>query len=198
MQLQWRNSEQMPVIRILLLVNAIILSAEYIYTLSFEENGSIENAQVFVLFITMLCFLYATFTCHIRPFALLCTLTCFAFLLREVDVEDLNIPSLALALFSGKGKYASVLALLCPTLYWTFKKHSLNFLVRDIGYRFKKFSIFIALFFVLSWIFDKGVVQTNNNPMLEELCEFNAYILIFFISIFYINQFSLRKIQEAD
>jgi len=198
MQSEWCNPNRIPAIRILLLINTIILSADYCYSLSFEENGFIENAQVLVLIISMTGFLYAALTSQIRSFALLCAVICFAFLLREVDMEDLNIPSLAITLFSGDGKYVTLLTLLCPTLYLTLKNHSLSFLVRNIAFSFKKLAALITLFFILSWIFDKSVIQTNQNAMLEELFELNGYILIFFIALLYSNHLSQRQIQRAD
>jgi hypothetical protein len=196
MQVAWSNPRQLPVIPILLLINTTILLANYSYRLSFEENGSIENAQVFILLCSMIGFLYASFAPQLKPFAMLCTVICFAFLLREIDIEDLNIPNLAKLLFSGNGKYITVLTLVCPTLYWTLKRYSLTFLVRNIVHHFIKFAVLISILFILSWIFDKGVIQTNQNAMLEELCKLNAYMLIFFISILYINLFSRRQSQD--
>ena len=75
-------------------------------TAIYAENAVLESLQVLALIISAMVFLYALK--HSKRegklFLLFLSFLCLSFILREVDVEDFDLPSFLIAIGSGTGR----------------------------------------------------------------------------------------------
>jgi hypothetical protein len=72
------------------------------------ENGLIENVQVFLLVIAAITYLLSIFfgKSSEKLILCLCSLLCCSFALRELDVENFDIPNIFIVVGSGAGRDA--------------------------------------------------------------------------------------------
>ena len=175
----------MRVLALFLSINMLLGVTGYYAPYLMEENNLLENIQVLVLLLSMATFLYASYKGRLTSIAVLCAVICLAFILREIDIEKLQLPQLVLVIFSGTGKYILMLLLIIPTSIWILKNYRIDLLIERFLVPFRQLAVFSIIFFALSWIFDKDVINTNYNMVFEELAELNAYILIFISSVLY-------------
>lgn len=188
----------MPILSIFLSINLLFLVSGYHYPNLLQENNLLENIQALTLTLSMATFLYACFKDRLRSIAFLCAAICLAFILREIDIENLHVPNLAVVLFSGIGKYILMLLLLCPSTLWVLKNYKITFLTERVIIPFSQFAVLSIIFFALSWIFDKGVFDTNQNILFEELSELNAYLLIFITALLYNKKFATQRVHSDN
>ena len=167
------------------LINLLFVLIAYKYKFSLEENSIFEMFQVFLLFISMLCFLYACFSCDFKSVAFISAVFCLTFILRELDVEDFDIHNAVIILFSGTGRNILLGSLFCLAAYFIKRSHKLSDIIKNVLFPFMKGLILCGMFFTLSWVFDKNIVHINQNMLFEELAEINAYLLILILSIIY-------------
>lgn len=147
--------------------------------LSAEENGFLENMQVAFLTLGMLGFLFNCFANNLKSFAFFGALICLSFILREIDVELLDIASIIKTLGSGQGRNILMATLFIISITLILRGNvndDLNVLFKS---NFIIVIIFAGLFLISSWIFDQKIIQTASNLLIEEISEVNAYSLIF-------------------
>lgn len=147
--------------------------------LSAEENGFLENMQVAFLTLGMLGFLFNCFANNLKSFAFFGALICISFILREIDVELLDIASIIKTLGSGLGRNILMATLFIISITLILRGNvndDLNVLFKS---NFIIVIIFAGLFLISSWIFDQKIIQTASNLLIEEISEVNAYFLIF-------------------
>lgn len=147
--------------------------------LSAEENGFLENMQVAFLTLGMLGFLFNCFANNLKSFAFFGALICLSFILREIDVELLDIASIIKTLGSGLGRNILMATLFIISITLILRGNvndDLNVLFKS---NFIIVIIFAGLFLISSWIFDQKIIQTASNLLIEEISEVNAYFLIF-------------------
>jgi len=97
-------------ITILIFLGLTCWSSYSVYVLNqpsiYAENGPLENIQVFTLSLACLVF-FLPAVCQERNdklFQLFLSLLCLSFVLREVDIEDLNVPNILISIGSGTGR----------------------------------------------------------------------------------------------
>lgn len=145
------------------------------------ENATLENAQVLFLIISTLGFLVVLPLHHpVKPIHLAISLLCFSFILRELDVEDLDVFQIVKAFGSGQGRVfllASLWSLLATYIFWTVENKT-DYL--KIFFSSQLFYVLLIAFLLLSIgaVFDKKVFDISQHRLFEELAETNAYVLI--------------------
>lgn len=148
-----------------------------------KENGLLENIQAGLLAVTVCVFLVQPLlsTCYHRIFSWAGAFLCFAFFLRELEVEDFDLPAIVIMMGSGVGRnvlLASLgvaLVVYCVVRFQTIKV----FLPR---YFFEKASLlFLAglVFLVLGGLFDKKIIHVVHYQFFEEILEVTGYYLLF-------------------
>lgn len=145
-----------------------------------EENGFTENLQAFYCALASAVFLAVFFNTprlsHFRFFTLVFSALSFAFILRELDIEDFDLPQWAIVIGSGTGRNLLYVAMFMPLLI----RLLLNFS--------RYFSCSIELLktnagiFVLSaglLLISSGVIESTTfelHIIIEELLELGAYM----------------------
>jgi len=183
---------------ILFLCNTLCFYAVYIKNMPaiHMENGLMESIQVLlIVFSFILFFILAIKNTDLR-LRLLCltlTLLCFSFFLREVDIEDFNLPGIIILLGSGPG-YRILLAILwLAIILYSIKKLKeikpfyLNYLQSRAGY-----ALFLSAGLLISGsFFDKELINILRYEFYEELLEMNGYFALV-LSTFLTYKFSIN------
>ena len=150
----------------------------------YAENGILETLQAVLLALSCLIFL-ATATWEKgtgRLVVLFCALLCYGFVLREVDVETLDIPDLLILLGSGTGRNASLavgLILLCLGALFAGFRAQLR-----LGLDFARSRAGLLLlsglgFLLLSDVFEKQVLgSVPHHVFFEEMSELLGDVMI--------------------
>jgi hypothetical protein len=164
------------------------------------ENGVMEYGQGLLLALSMIAFLLplSTATPRQRYVLFACSLFCFSSVLRELDVEDYDIPQLFIILGSGIGKKIVLAVLWAPILIY-FARNFSYYKTTFSDYLFSKTGRYILLGGVvmfLGWPFDKGLVDSAYNNLYEELFEFSGYYFLLVAAI--VAPASLRVIAEIE
>ena len=163
----------------------------------YAENGLMENMQAFVLVIACITFLtVAVFNKKAaKAILLFCFFLCYSFILREVDVEDFDVPYILKLIGSGTGRNAILLVgfvTICiyalSNGYSNFKKAAVEFIKTRAG-------ILLVLGGVL--LFAGDSFETRNTILhhvfFEEIFELSAYILILLSSLAVVDSFTKSK-----
>lgn len=170
---------------VLFLCNTFCFYAIYIKNMPevHMENGIIESTQVLlIVFSFVLFFILAIKNTDLR-LRLLCltlTLLCFSFFLREVDIEDFNLPNIIILLGSGPG-YRILLAILWLAIilysikqFKKIKPFYSNYLQSSAGY-----ALFLSAGLLISGgFFDKQLIDILRYEFYEELLEMNGYFML--------------------
>ena len=154
----------------------------------YAENRLLENAQVFTLALAGFVFF--------RPIAyqkrtdklllLFFAFLCLSFILREVDVEDLNIPIILIYIGSGIGRNVLVVAgfisiLFCAIYNITHYKTVL----RDFLLSIEGVLIIIAGILLFVGEYFEDAHSLSHNVFLEEATELLSYVLILLVAFTY-------------
>ena len=146
----------------------------------YAENGPIENLQVVVLAICVFVYLGAAMEEEREKLILLsCSWLCVSFILREVDVERLNVHEALIFIGSGVGRNTMltlgfVALLTCATARFSYyKKAALEFLISKSG----KLLVLGGVFLGMGGFFDKSP-SILHNTFYEETLELFGYCLI--------------------
>ncbi len=166
------------------------------------ENGILENTQVIVLIISMLVFFFSVFNPKREGKLILIffTFLCFSFILREVDVETLDIPNTLKII--GHGMYRNIMIItgfiIISTYailnYTYYKKLIYIFLVSING-------ILIMMAGVLLYLGDffEHYNSITYHVFLEEICELSGYILLLLSALLFLkNKLSLTDSIEKS
>lgn len=168
-----------------------ILSVLFLYPeIDTEEDGLIEWLQSLFIAFSMILFFYHAFRVKeigskLASFGL--SLLSLTFLLRELDVETLDIPYYFIVLGSGTGRNILLISLwlilVALTLkYKTIEKEKvLTFLFTSYG----QILMLSAFMLVLGAMMDKNIFSLQNEVtrFFEELLELLGYVYLFFASI---------------
>jgi membrane-associated PAP2 superfamily phosphatase len=154
----------------------------------YAENRFLENAQVFILALAGLIFsLPIAYQKRTDKLLLLFfAFLCLSFILREVDVEELNIPNILIYIGSGIGRNVLVVAgfvsiLSCAIYNITHYKTVLrNFLLSIDG-------VLIIIAGVLLFVgeYFEDAHSLSHNVFLEEATELLSYVLILLVAFTY-------------
>ncbi len=155
---------------------AVSKGADYLYA----ENGVIENLQVLAIFVCGTLFVKTIFSIkksHHKLIATGCAWLCLTFILREVDVEDFDIPQIFIFLGSGTGRNLMLLAgwITIFTLFYrqfsAFKGQLSRYFMSYTG----RFFMLAAGFLLLGDAFDHRWIDVPFYQFYEELSELNGY-----------------------
>jgi hypothetical protein len=146
-----------------------------------SEGAALENAQVVFLMVSAVGFLFLLpFNHPDKAIHLAVALLCFSFILRELDLEDMDVFQIIKILGSGQGKILLLASLWASLIFYGYRA------VEDKVRSLKSFC-FSPLFFVLLFAFfmlmagavlDRKIVEISQPIFFEELAEANAYMLI--------------------
>lgn len=156
------------------------------HTHIYAENGLIENIQAFLLVIACIVYL-ATVAIEKRSdklILLFCSLLCFSFLLRELDVEEFDIPQALIFIGHGVGRNTTqAMAFFAIFTYAAsnrsyYKKASVEFAKSRPGWLL----ITGGVFLLVGDFFEKrnGILH---HVFFEEIAELFGYVLILLSSI---------------
>ncbi|MFK7830221.1 MAG: hypothetical protein AB8B57_10615 [Congregibacter sp.] len=145
------------------------------------ENSLLENFQAACLascVLAYLCLMPATQDQRLVFMAV--ALLCFSFLLRELDLERLNVPLFLQTLGSGRGRVLLLASLWISLIAYTLRSIDLKILSLEKVLRSRMFRLLAAAFGLLlvSALMDKNVFGLVHSRLFEELLEANAYLLI--------------------
>lgn len=165
---------------LLFLVNIVLAYAVFFQGMVFlsDENGIMENVQVAFLALACGVFLWQSrfLQKQNKLLAIFLSLLAFAFIFREIDVEDFAVPSWIIFIFAEKGR-----ALYLAPLLWLFTR-----LVRQIPFFWEhkayylKSNTFIymvltaVIYGFISNLFDKKMLPVSDPYFFEEAVEIFA------------------------
>lgn len=156
-----------------------------------EENGLFENIQVLLLVITMAVFALQSIVrknSH-RVFPLAGSFLCMVFVLRELDVEKLDVPQIFIVLGSGTGRNVLMVALgVLLLIYAILNFRSIRVFVPQFFFETSSLTILAGLLFLVSGgLFDKEAIETVHYQFYEEILEVTGYYLMFAGSVIGLN-----------
>ncbi len=148
-----------------------------------EENGFLENLQVFFLFLALCVFLvHSLFIKKSNPlFSFGGAFLCLAFILREVDVQTLDIAQILIVLGSGKGRNI-LIGVLGIVLFVYALRHFRDILSLFPQILFEHFSLLFLLgmlLLVAGGVFDKELIPVPHSQFFEEALELAGYYCMF-------------------
>ncbi|MFT5904916.1 MAG: hypothetical protein ACI9E1_000505 [Cryomorphaceae bacterium] len=142
-----------------------------------DENNLVENLQV-------ICYLFSAVILLINALRVLKLakwlnlffgVTCLSFVLRELDVEELNVPDLFILLGSGKGRNIMFIVAFVALFFVFFK----NYRYVLMGLKQLTRSPVVQLCLLGCFLLILGAVGDENDmELLEEVSEMNGAILI--------------------
>ncbi|MDQ3059737.1 MAG: hypothetical protein M3R45_09445 [Pseudomonadota bacterium] len=154
----------------------------------YSENGLLENIQAMVLAAACLAFLRPVIF-EKRPdrlILLFCTLVCYAFVLREIDGETLDVPEVFRRLGSGTGRNMTIAAALLVIV---------SFFVFNFSYQARRVFLFLrslsgalvlmgGAFLFLGEVFEKST-SIAHHAYFEEIAELvgDVFILLGGLSV---------------
>ena len=153
----------------------------------YAENGLIETMQVYLLAVA--CGIYlATLALEKRSDKLIllsCSLLCYGFFVRELDVETFAIPQLLIFIGSGVGRTMTLaLAMAAIGLYATLTDPA-HYAKSAVAFaRSRPGVLFVAgcVFLVVGDLLEKNKILAQR-VFFEEMAELFAYVLILLSSI---------------
>lgn len=162
-------------------VSVVIVSITQNNTNLHAENALLENIQATFLAMAALGYLF------LRPRSpgernvyLGVALLSFSFVLRELDLDRMNVPLLARTLGSGPGRVVllSGLWILLSAHAWRSISAKVQFLRQFLGSQL--FLVLLAAFclLLLGAMMDKNIFSMTQARLAEELLETNAYLLL--------------------
>ncbi|MGD9687075.1 MAG: hypothetical protein AB7U43_08905 [Desulfobacter sp.] len=169
-------------------VSAYFVSLDIEHKAEFlRENGPIESLQAFILAIN--CFVFVMTALQkesVKWISFFCALICYSFLLREIDVELLNVPDVVKFFGSGVGRNTTILlgfvfllAYMSSRFFYS-KLECINFVKSKPGLLL----IFGGVLLLLGDFFEKLDFVSYNN-FYEEVLELFGYFIILFSALFF-------------
>lgn len=156
----------------------------------YKENGIVENTQVFILFITFLAFIIPSFyqNRNDKLIFIFFSLLILNFMLRELDVEEFNLPKILIIIGAGIGKkillaigFTSIL------LYATFDiKHYLHLSNELLRSKAGSLIFTAPVFLFLGGFFEDA--QFQHHEYFEEISELTGYILLLLAASVFFNK----------
>ncbi len=148
-----------------------------------DENGLLENMQVILLMLSIVVFLLQVHyrrNSH-RVFSLAGAFLCLVFILRELDVEKLDVPQLFIVFGSGVGRNILMGVLgLALFVYAIRNFRAIRVFLPKFFYETSSLTILVGLLFLVSGgLFDKGSIETVHYQFFEEILEVTGYFIMF-------------------
>jgi hypothetical protein len=146
-----------------------------------SEDAALENAQVVFLMISTLGFLFiAPFRHTEKPIHIAISLLCFSFILRELDLEDLNVSSFIKLAGSGQGRAFLLASLWTLLAFYGYRaiKNKTRYLKTFVSSQLFTVLLIAFLMLIVSAVLDKKLFNIGQSRFFEELAETNAYMLI--------------------
>ena len=167
----------------------------------YQENGLLENLQVIFLLLTM-SVLYLQFHFRVNPhrfFSVAGLFLCLVFILRELDVEKLDVPQIVIVLGSGCGRNVLMSVLGLALLGYAVRNMNvLRELLPEYLYRVSSVTVFVGfLFLIFGGLFDKGNIVKVHNQFFEEILEMTGYYLMFAGAVIGLDKSSFKKRQKS-
>ena len=171
-------------------LGASLVAAYYVFNHNsqiYAENGTIENVQALVLALACAVFLaVAVFDKNAKRLIILTlSLLCYSFVLRELDVEKLDVPAAIQFMGSGIGRNASIGAAFAAiflyaglTNFTFYKKSAVEFMKAKPGVL-----LLIAVVFLFVGQFFEEQTGIAFNVFFEEAFELLGYIFILLSSL---------------
>ena len=161
-----------------------------------SEGAALENTQVIFLIISAVGFLFLLpFKQPYKTIHLAIALLCFSFILRELDLEHMDVFQIIKILGSGQGRI-----LLLASLWASLSFYSYNAVENKVcalkGFCFSPlFSVLLFAFLMLmaGAVLDKKIIEISQPMFFEELAEVNAYMLISLPVIYQAGDWIYRK-----
>ena len=148
----------------------------------YAENGLMENLQVVLLCIAFVGFAHAAISTDYANETLpsFMTLLVFAFVFRELDVDQFNVPESVIFLFAGDGRALYLLPLIGLLLRLVFHcRHYIQYAGYYLDKRSIRYIILAALCYaVFGEVFDKKYVPIEHSDFWEESFELAAAMLL--------------------
>ena len=167
----------------------------------YAEDGLIENIQASFLAIACLVYLaVAVLDKKSKTLILLfCSLLCYGFVLRELDVEKLNVPSVIKLIGSGVGRNASVGAAFVAILIYVGVSGFTHHIKTAVAFFKTKSGLLLlaaAVFLFVGEFFEKQT-ELSFHVFYEEMFELLGYIFIL-LSSFSVVSFMNKGESRAD
>jgi len=172
------------IITIVIFLGLLFWSSYSVYVLNntsiYVENGFLENIQVFTIsiacFVLFLPVVYQNRTDKL--ILLFLSFLCLSFALREVDVEDLNIPSVLKFIGSGIGRNALIAAGFITMFSYLIIniKHYKNLLRSFLASKEGALIITAGILLCIGEGFE-NMSSVPHHVLFEELSELSGYVL---------------------
>jgi hypothetical protein len=157
------------------------IGIEFQYKALHSENSLLENAQVLFLAVAAVGYLLvAPSRQNERLVNVAIALLCFSFILRELDIEHLNLGSLFVALGTGTGRKILLAVLWLSLAAYGFRTVTKKRLFFKQFISSRAFIALTAAFLLLTVgaVIDRQILQISHGVLFEELAETNAYFCI--------------------
>lgn len=156
----------------------------------YQENGLLENAQVLILFITFFVFFLLSVN-QKRNDKLIVTffaLLSFNFILREIDVEEFDIPAVFILFGSGVGRKALLAMGFLGIFFFAMLnvKYYAGLSKSLLGSRVGTLFFMAAVFLFAGGFFEEAAFL--HHTYFEELSELTGYILLLLASLAFIDK----------
>jgi hypothetical protein len=153
----------------------------------YAENRMVENIQACLLASAGILYL-ATAILEKRSDTLIivfCSLLCFSFFLRELDVEDFDIPHALILIGSGVGRNAVLGMAFAAILIYAILKFSYYKVAAVVFVKSKPGWLLITggVFLLIGLLFEEKKGLLYHDVFIEEMCEIFGYVLILLSSI---------------
>jgi hypothetical protein len=162
-----------------------------------NENGVMENIQVFFLALACVIFLWQSRFLQ-QPnklLAIFLSLLAFAFVFREIDVQHLPVHSVVVFVFAEEGRllYLIPLLLLLAQLVWKVPYFWQNKTTYCRSNTFVYMLLTTVLYAVVSNLFDKKIIPVADPYFFEEVVEIFATGFMFSAALFIRRDFAGMK-----
>lgn len=147
----------------------------------YAEHGILENLQALTLLVSFVIFFLPPLMQKRgdKIFSLFFALLCFAFILREVDVEDFNLPSIIV--FWGAGTGRTIFLSIALFAFITYGLAHLKY-YKPILKNFLKSQtlllLFIAALLLQTGEFLEGLNSIPHHALWEEISELCGYVVM--------------------
>lgn len=171
-----------------------------VYTLNqtsiYDENGILENIQVLTLTLSCLIFLLPVINQkrEDKLILLFFSLLCLGFILRELDVEKLNVPDILIFVGSGIGRNIIITTgFIILISYAVVNRHYYKKLGKKFIMSVDGSLMILAAIFLFSGSYFEHNTLLQHHVFLEEIFELSGYVLILLVSlILYKNKLYLK------
>lgn len=146
-----------------------------------DENAVLENIQAALLLCGSILGLPIRSASRIsNALRVLFCVLCVSFLLRELDIDRMDLPMVIQVMGSGEGRVFTLALLWSFALYRLYSSGLVPRIALTVFVRSPQFRVLLAVIvlLLLSLVFDKQFIAVTHPRLFEELAETNAYLLL--------------------